>query len=168
MKRPVASVTLLTTVLFVAAASTSNGQGSDPCKRCKDKTAQWDWKANGYALGASADEALDLAKTRATDSACEKSASYLDAQKLKCSATCKAGETENTCAPSKEPGCNTGTYDKNKGMWTFVCRKHYEGVENKPSCDKDEAKRNPGYTMCDVSVRAVRTLSCTHPDCSEG
>ena len=161
-------VLLVVVGLVDAGGSTSSGQAADPCTRCKDKSASWDWKANGYALASTADEALALAEKRATDAACTKSGTYLDAQKLKCSGGCNEGEVSTACAPSKKPGCNTGTYDKNKGMWTFVCRKHYQDAEDKPGCDKKEAEKNPGYTMCDVSVRAVRTLPCTHPDCTDG
>ncbi len=159
---------VLVTSLFVAAASSSSGEDAEPCNRCKNAKGEWSWKANGYALAATADGALTLAKSRATDGACKKSATYLDAQKLKCKGNCTAGELQNECKPSKTPGCNSGTYEENKGMWTFICRKHYEGAESKPSCDKEEAKKNPGYTMCDVSVKAIRTLVCTHPDCTEG
>lgn len=168
MSRRTSLLALLVGSLVVAGASTSNGQGSDPCTRCVPAKGEWSWKANGYAVAATAEEALETAKGRATKSACDTSATYLDAQKLKCKGSCQGGDISNACEPSKTPGCNSGTYEENKGMWTFVCRKSYEGVDSKPSCDKDEAAKHPGYTMCDVSVTAVRTLACTHPDCTEG
>lgn len=153
-------------VLFALGASSTSGQTAEPCDRCKPAKAEWSWKANGYATGATPEAALALAKQQATDSACKKSATYLDANKLSCKGSCEAGDIDNVCAPDKTPGCNSGTYEENKGMWTFVCRKQNESAQEKVSCDKEEAAKKPGYTMCDVSVKAVRTLACTHPDCA--
>ncbi len=167
MNRRSTTLAVLFTSLVVAGTSNSSGQGPDPCSRCNDAKGEWSWKANGYALAATSEQARVLALRRATESACDKSATYLDAQKLKCKGGCTAGELKNTCEPSKKPGCNTGTYADNKGMWTFVCRKHHQGDKNKPSCDAQEADKTPGYTMCDVSVKATRTLACAHPECAE-
>ncbi len=167
MKARHALLPSLIVMLSAVAATSTSGQTSEPCTRCKPARAEWGWKANGYALGSAPDDALALAKQRAQDSACAKSATYLDANKLACKGSCKAGETATVCEPDKEPGCTSGTYEQNKGMWTFVCRKAYENAENKPSCDKEEAAKNPAYTTCDVSVKAVRTLACKHPDCTE-
>jgi hypothetical protein len=164
MKR---SLGILAPALAVVALAGSTSGKDDPCAKCKPAKAEWTWKSNGYAIGPTKEDARALSEKSATDKACATSATYLDAQKLKCKGNCNAGTQVDECAPDKTPACDTGTYDDNAGQWTFVCRKQNEDRSDKVSCDKEEAKKNPGYTMCDVSVKAVRTLPCTHPDCAE-
>ncbi len=146
------------------APAASQGQPSDPCTRCKPAQAEWSWKANGYAVAGSADDALGAAKQAAIDSACRQSAPYLEPQKLRCRFGCSTGETSSSCAPSKEPACQKGTYSDNRSKWMFVCRKYHQ--EDRLPCDEAEAQTNPGYGMCDVSVKAIKSLACSHPDCN--
>ncbi len=156
---------MLAAVGVAAFVSSADGQPTPPCDRCKPADASWDWKANGYAVGDDGDSALAAAKQGAIDSGCATSQTYLAATKLKCKAGCDAGEESTQCAPSKEPKCMQGSYDSDKGMWTFVCRKFYANKPDAPACDEAEAKRHPGYGMCDVHVRMVRSLACSAPDC---
>lgn len=147
----------------VALAAVPAGGQDDPCARCKDTVAAWDWKANGYALGEDAEAALASARDGATESACKTAYGYLKAD-LKCRGACHAdpaGATQD-CEPAKEPLCQQGSHEKNPGMWTFVCRKTREKGE---TCDAERAKTHPNYAMCDVSVKAQKRLSCRHPEC---
>ena len=145
------------------APRSSTGQPADPCTRCQPAEAEWGWKANGYAVAATPEEARTLAQTRATDSACKQSEKYLAPQKLRCKHGCDPGEVSQSCAPSKEPACTHGTHADKRDMWTFVCRKFHQ--DDGIACDDAEAQKSPGFSMCDVSTKAVKSLACAHPDC---
>jgi len=148
---------------MVALAAGPAGGQDDPCLRCKDSVAAWDWKANGYALGEDAEAALTGAREGATQSACDTAKGYLRGS-LACKGSCEAdpaGPTEG-CEPAKEPLCQQGSYERNKGMWTFVCRKTRGEGE---TCDAKRAEAHPNYAMCDVTVKAEKRLSCRHPAC---
>jgi hypothetical protein len=163
--------TLGVAALLVVSAGTTLGlrevlgQDTDACSKCKPAKGEWSWKANGYAIGADKDEATTASEASAIAKACKASQPYLDGMKLKCKGNCNAGELSEECKPEKPPACDKGTYAENSGQWTFICRKMNEDRDTKVSCDKEEAQRNPGYSMCDVSTKAVRTLACSHPDC---
>ena len=162
MKPRILSLGMIVAALGLGATGT--GQPADPCTRCKPAEAEWSWKANGYAVAPSAEDARALAQQRATDSACKESSKYLGPQKLSCKYGCDGGELSESCAPSKDPACTQGTHAEKKDMWTFVCRKFHQ--DDKIACDEAEAQNNPGFSMCDVSTRAVKSLACKHPDCN--
>jgi hypothetical protein len=157
-----AGVVLITALTLTA--DSVQGQLGDPCERCKPKTAHWQWKANGYAVGASPASAETSAKQAALQSACEQSKKYLAPRKLTCRPGCTPGEISESCSPSKPPECLTGTYADNRGMWQFVCRKMH-GKQALSHCGDDAAKEQPGYGMCDTSVTAQKTRSCAPPGC---
>jgi len=143
------------------------GDPPSPCDRCKPATAAWDWKANGYAVGPDANAALETAKGEAIASGCKTSAKYLVNRKLKCKFGCRAGELADACEPSEEPKCTKGRYQDDRSMWMFVCRKYRSGKPDAPQCDDATAQLSPGYGMCDVHVRATKTLDCAAPDCGD-
>ncbi len=166
---PRSVVHLAAAVLVPALALTTHpvqGQPGDPCDRCKPKTAHWQWKANGYAVGATAEAAEASAKRAAIDSACEQSKKYLAPRKLTCRPGCTPGEVTQSCRESKAPQCLKGTYSDNRGMWQFVCRKMH-GKQALSQCGEDAAKEQPGYGMCDASVTASKTRPCAPPDCTD-
>ena len=161
------TASVLAAALVGVAVQPVHGKPDDPCKQCKPSKAEWGWKANGYALGVDADAAKAAARQQAIDSACKASNKYLDPQKLPCRRGCNDGGVETSCEPTKKQGCSTGTYDDNKGMWMFVCRKEKQVTDSKVSCDTDEAAKRPGWSMCDVGVTAVKQRTCVHPDCKK-
>jgi len=149
----------------VALATLPAGGQDDPCARCKETVVAWDWKANGYALGEDAEAALASARDGATKSACDTAFGYLK-RDLKCRGACQADPAgpSQDCKPAKEPLCQQGSYEKNPGLWTFVCRKTRQQGE---TCDEARAESHPSYAMCDVSVKAEKRLSCRHPQCGD-
>ncbi|MBW2454672.1 MAG: hypothetical protein JRI68_09180 [Deltaproteobacteria bacterium] len=160
-------VLLAATLLVPAFALTAHpvqGKPDGGCARCKPRTAYWQWKANGYAVGLSAEAAEKKATEAAIDSACEQSKKYLAPRKLTCRPGCTPGEITESCGERKPPECLTGTHAENRGMWQFVCRKMH-GKEALQKCTDAAAKEQPGYGMCDVKVTATKQRACTAPDC---
>jgi len=151
---------------FALIAPPVQGKPAAGCDRCKPRTAHWQWKANGYAVGATAAEAEQTAQQAARDSACEQSKKYLAPRKLTCRPGCTPGAVTERCTERKPPECLTGTHAENRGMWQFVCRKMH-GKEAVQQCTDAAASEQPGYGMCDVSVTATKQRACTAPDCSE-
>lgn len=136
------------------------------CDACKPSVAHWDWKANGYQLGADAASAKAAATEAGRTTACEKSAPFLAGNAVKCKPGCEAGDVSESCEPREEPKCTSGTHESDAGMWMFVCRKTRQGDEDAPPCDAELQKRLPGWGMCDVKVRAEKSRACTAPGCS--
>ncbi len=150
--------------LALIAAQPAKGQPADACGKCPDVSAEWSWKANGYAVGKSPAEAEQQAREQAVGFACKEAHKWLAPRKLACRRSCKAGETTKSCAPSKKPLCKTGSHEKDPGMWKFVCLK----AKGKPgACTKEAAEQEPSYGMCDASVTGKKTLACRHPDCDQ-
>ncbi len=148
---------------FAVTAHPVQGKPKGDHARCKPRTAHWQWKANGYAVGSSAEAA---AKAAALGSACAQSKKYLAPRKLTCRPGCTPGEVTESCGERKPPDCLTGTHAENRGMWQFVCRKMV-GKEAPQKCTDEAAKEQPGYGMCDVKVTATRQRACTAPEGSE-
>jgi hypothetical protein len=140
-------------------------QSGPDCDSCKPAKAHWDWKANGYQLGDDADAAEAAATESGRKSACDKAEPYVAKNPVKCKAGCEPGEVTQKCEPREEPKCRKGTFDSDEGMWKFVCRKTRQGDKDAPSCDAARAKAAPGWSMCDVKVRAVKERACTAPGC---
>jgi hypothetical protein len=149
-------------LLLLADSRLDDGAAAD-CDKCKPAGATWDWKANGYSLGGDTDAAVEAAKNGAIASGCKTSARYLDARKLKCKSGCSSGDLSDSCDASKPPKCTKGSYADDKGMWMFVCRKSVDKAG--PKCDDELAKTQPAYGMCDVHVRAEKSLACSAPGC---
>jgi len=152
--------------LFPSSATTAAPVDGKNCDACKPSKAHWDWKANGYQLGADAEAAETAARQAGTKTACDKSAPFLANNPVKCKPGCEPGEVSNRCEPRQEPKCTSGTYDSDHGMWMFVCRKTRQGKKDAPACDAARQKASPGWGMCDVKVRAVKERACTAPGCS--
>jgi hypothetical protein len=112
---------MFSSLLIVAAIPSA--PLDDACNKCQPAAAAWDWKANGYALGADAASAQDGAKQDSIASGCKTAAKYIEGRRLSCKAGCDAGALEETCDASQAPSCQQGSYTSDKGMWTFVCRK---------------------------------------------
>lgn len=140
------------------------GQAGEPCDKCKPKQASWDWKANGYALAASAEDALKGSLEKAKAEGCGRAEAFLKPRKLSCSFGCSGGEVETTCKQSKEPLCTTGTFQQDAGMWKFVCRKMAKKGQQ-IDCSDERAAKEPGYAMCDVKVRMLKQRPCHDPAC---
>jgi hypothetical protein len=139
--------------------------GGPDCNSCKPSSATWDWKANGYQLGSDAETAKKAALEAGTQSACDKAAPFLAKNPVKCKAGCDGGDVTQTCKPREEPKCTHGTYDSDKGMWTFICRKTRQGHKDAPACDEARATAMPGWGMCDVKVRSLKERDCAAPGC---
>ena len=145
-------------LLVAGLASVSDAK--PPVKnRCTPTPAVWSWKANGYALHDDAAKAEALAKQRATDDACARSRKHLEGRKLKCPAACKQHGVEEACEVQKEK-CTKGTYEGQKGMWKFVCRKVHQKVKGEDPCTEQHAKSHPGFGMCDIGVKASKAPTC--------
>ena len=138
----------------------------EDCDACKPVLAHWDWKANGYELGPDADAAEAAATEAGRVTACDKSAPFLANRKLTCKPGCDVGELTERCQPREEPKCTSGTAENDAGMWMFVCRKTRQGKKGAPPCDDDLRKKQPGWGMCDVKVRAEKSRACRAPGCS--
>jgi hypothetical protein len=139
-------------------------QAQEPCP-CKAQSSAWDWKANGYAVADSEASAKTAAIEHALSHGCRESYKYLDGTKLKCKSGCTAGQEARECKPKADPGCNGGSYERDKDMWMFVCRKA-KGPAAKTACDATAAAAAPFFSMCDVAIKATATLPCSDPKCS--
>ena len=147
--------------VVVLASLPAQGR-DDPCTRCAPAVAAWEWKANGYALGTAGDATEEAARGQATETACAKAEGLLEGT-LKCRGACRPdpeGPTQR-CAPGATPMCRRGSYEDDRGLWTFVCRKTKKG----DGCDAARAEAEPYFAMCDVKVKAEKELACRHPEC---
>ena len=151
---------------LVPTASPPSAQAGEDCDACKPSVAHWDWKANGYRLGADADAAKAAATEAGREAACEKSAPFLAGNAVKCKPGCEAGDVSERCEAREEPKCTSGTHDGDAGMWMFVCRKTRQGQKDAPACDEALQQKLPGWGMCDEKVRAHKTRACVAPGCS--
>jgi hypothetical protein len=158
--------TLVALLLGGGAVSALVPAARAECKACKAQAADWDWKANGYALADSADAARAAGVANAIARGCPEAYRYLDAKKLACAAGCTAGEKTRECAPKGDPPCTGGSYEKEKDMWLFVCRKA-KGAASKDGCDAAAAAATPFFAMCDAQLKATDTLPCNAPACAE-
>jgi len=152
-------VVLAAVLLSVASLPASSSAEEKPCRACAPKTGTWDWKANGYGVASSPEEAERQAMERATTDGCAASYRYLDGMKLACPSGCTAGTEARTCAPRKSAGCEKGSYAERRDMWQFVCRKVY-GKGAATACAPESAAASPYFAMCDVPLLATATLPC--------
>jgi hypothetical protein len=156
---------LVIVLASLSLAGVSDVRGDADCAKCKARPAEWSWKANGYALAADAAAGMKLAKERATIDACDTAAKHLTGRKIACPAGCAEGAIEERCEPDKKPKCTSGTYDSDKGMWKFVCRKVHQHMRTEDPCTDEHAKTTPGFGMCDVNVKAHKSRVCGDPKC---
>ncbi len=166
IRKTTMTIAVLAGVIASAVLTLPRASHADPpCDHCKSVSASWDWKANGYAVAAAADAAHQHAFDSALSAACERSAGFLKGRKLGCKFGCVGGDITTSCAPSKKPGCTSGTFSDDPGMWRFVCRKTAKRRQ-RVDCSDERAAKEPGYGMCDVKVRMVKERSCHDPKCS--
>ncbi len=166
MRLPSTRRTVLALALGAGAASALMPAARAECKACRSQSADWDWKANGYALADSADAARAAGVADALGRGCPEAYRYLDAKKLTCAAGCTAGERTRACTPKSDPQCTGGSYEKEKDMWLFVCRKA-KGAAANTGCDAAAAAATPFFAMCDAQIKAVSALPCNAPACNE-
>jgi hypothetical protein len=146
-------------LVFAAAPTTSGAGEGKPCRECSPKTGTWDWKANGYGVAATPDEAKQKAMDRAKSDGCTASYRYLDEMKLACPSGCTAGAEVRSCEPKTTASCEVGSYAERRDMWQFVCRKVH-GKAAATACSNEAATAAPHFAMCDVPLRATTTLPC--------
>jgi hypothetical protein len=72
---------MFSSLLIVAAIPSA--PLDDACNKCQPAAAAWDWKANGYALGADAASAQDGAKQDSIASGCKTAAKYIEGRWLR-------------------------------------------------------------------------------------
>lgn len=146
-----------------AIALVTGAEGEPPpCNSCKAQEASWDWKANGYAVAGSPEEAQEDAIHHALERGCAEAYRYLDQKKLACAAGCAAGQLERACKP-KELHCTGSSYTLDKDQWLLACRKRHK-KDAATACNESSALASPFFAMCDVPMLATSTLPCAPPN----